>query len=84
VTEGGATATYAVVLNSQPTADVTIAVATDRQTTVSPTSLTFTTANWNVPQTVTVTAVDDAVVEGVHTSTISHRTTSGDTKYNDH
>ena len=32
--------------------------------TVGPASLVFTTANWNVAQTVTVTGVDDAVVDG--------------------
>jgi hypothetical protein len=39
-------------------------------------------ANWNIPQTVTVTAVDDAVVEGAHTSTISHSAVSADGNYN--
>jgi len=32
--------------------------------TVSPASLTFTAANWNTPQTVTVTGVDDPQVDG--------------------
>src|SRR5262249_20131064 len=32
--------------------------------TVSPTSVTFTASNWNVPRTVTVTGVDDLVVDG--------------------
>ncbi|MFB2894585.1 ExeM/NucH family extracellular endonuclease [Aerosakkonemataceae cyanobacterium BLCC-F50] len=82
VTEGGATDTYSVVLNTQPTADVTIAINSGNQTTTNPTNLTFNTANWNVAQTVTVTAVDDAVVEGNHTGTITHTATSNDTKYN--
>ena len=65
-TEAGGTATFTVVLNTQPTADVTIALSSSDTTegTVSPASLTFTTANWNVAQTVTVTGVDDAVVDG--------------------
>ena len=55
-----------MVLNTQPTADVTIALSSSDTTegTVGPASLTFTTANWNVAQTVTVTGVDDAVVDG--------------------
>jgi hypothetical protein len=55
-----------VVLTSQPTADVTIALTSSDTTegTVSPASLTFTTANWQRPQTVTVTGVDDAQVDG--------------------
>ena len=38
--------------------------ATRRKARSAPASLTFTTANWNVAQTVTVTGVDDAVVDG--------------------
>ena len=65
-TEAGGTATFTVVLNSQPTADVTIALSSSDLTegTVGPASLTFTSANWNVAQTVTVTGVDDAVADG--------------------
>src|SRR6516165_10398500 len=65
-TEAAGTASFTVVLNSQPTADVTIPVASTDLTegTVSASSLTFTPANWNVAQTVTVTGVDDAVQDG--------------------
>ena len=60
------------MLNTQPTADVTIALSSSNPTegTVVPASLTFTTANWNVAQTVTVTGVDDAVVDGTIAYTI--------------
>jgi len=73
---------YKVRLNSQPTANVTVAITPGSQVTVSQPALTFTPVNWNVAQTVTVTAVDDAVVEGNHVSPISHATTSTDTLYN--
>ena len=65
-TEAGGTATFTVVLNSQPTADVTIGLSSSDTTegTVAPASLTFTAANWNVAQTVTVTGVDDALDDG--------------------
>ena len=65
-TEAGGTATFTVVLNSQPTADVTIALSSNDLTegTVAPASLTFTAANWNITQTVTVTGVDDAIADG--------------------
>ena len=55
-----------VVLNTQPTANVTIALSSSdpAEGTVIPASLVFTSANWNVAQTVTVTGVDDAVVDG--------------------
>ena len=82
ISEGGATDSYTIVLNSQPTNDVTININPDSQSTSSATSLTFTSANWNTPQTVTVTPVDDNLVEGNHTSTISYAATSSDTNYN--
>ncbi|MCB9457393.1 MAG: hypothetical protein H6671_15515 [Anaerolineaceae bacterium] len=82
IAEGGATDTYTVVLDSQPIADVTINVTPDAQCTVSNPTLTFTTANWNVAQTITVTAVDDAVAEGAHNCAITHTATSADLGYN--
>ena len=69
-------------LNTQPTANVTVAITPGTQVTVSLPALTFTPANWNVAQTVTVKAVDDGVVEGNHPGPISHATTSTDTLYN--
>lgn len=78
VIEGGATDSYTVVLTSQPTADVTITVTGDVDASVSPTTLTFTTSNWNTAQTVTVTGVDDRNVEGAHASTIFHSISGGD------
>ena len=55
------TGTYTVVLNTQPTGEVTITPTSGKPAaaTVS-TAMTFTTANWNIPQTVTVTGVADA------------------------
>jgi hypothetical protein len=45
---------------------VTIAISSSDTTegSVSPASLTFTAANWNTPQTVTVTGVDDTIYDG--------------------
>jgi len=65
-TEVGGTATFTVVLNNAPTANVTVPLSSSDTTegTVSPTSLVFTTANWNVPQTVTVTGVNDTIDDG--------------------
>jgi hypothetical protein len=64
--ESGGTATFTVVLNSQPTGSVTIPISSDdtSEGTVSPSSLTFTSGNWNVPQTVTVTGVNDGSNDG--------------------
>ena len=73
VTEGGATDTYTVVLDTAPTGDVTIAVTeTSDDISLSATTLTFGTANWSTAQIVTVTAVDDSIAEGDETVTITH------------
>lgn len=64
--EAGGTATFTVVLNSQPTADVSLALAGSDATegSVAPATLIFTTANWNQPRTVTATGVDDLQFDG--------------------
>ena len=65
-TEAGGTATFTVVLNSQPTSDLVFPLSSDNvaEGTINPTSLTFQPANWNVAQTVTVTGVDEKVSDG--------------------
>jgi trimeric autotransporter adhesin len=64
--EGQSNACFSVVLATAPTADVTIALSVDDSTELSlgVSSLVFTSANWNVAQTVTVTGVDDTLVDG--------------------
>ena len=44
--------------------------------------LTFTASNWNIPQTVTLSAVDDSVPQGTHTGLVTHTVTSADPNYN--
>src|SRR5205823_1959026 len=65
-TEAGGTANFNVHLNSQPLADVTIPIssANTAEGTVSTGSLTFSSANWNVAQAVTVTGINDFVDDG--------------------
>ena len=65
-TEAGASNTFSVVLDAQPTANVTVTITGLDATegTLSTTTLTFTPANWNTPQTVTVTGVDDPQIDG--------------------
>ncbi|WP_414521180.1 ExeM/NucH family extracellular endonuclease, partial [Umezakia ovalisporum] len=82
ITEGSQTDTYTLVLNTQPTDNVTVTIDTDSQSTTTPASLVFTPLNWNIPQEVTVIAVDDGVLEGTHSTTISHTVTSNDVTYN--
>jgi hypothetical protein len=81
VTEGGATDEYRVVLNGEPQEPVTIDITVDSQLTVSSNQLVFDLQNWNIPQTVVVSAVDDAVIEGPHTGRITHTSTSNDPAY---
>ncbi|MDQ3365861.1 MAG: hypothetical protein M3680_10580 [Myxococcota bacterium] len=66
VSELGDTAQFTIVLNSEPTANVTIPLASSDlgEGTVAPASVTFTTANWNIAQVVTITGVDDATSDG--------------------
>ncbi|MFC1643293.1 hypothetical protein ACFL5O_11525, partial [Myxococcota bacterium] len=63
---GTPTATFTVVLATTPTADVTLTLESsdDTEGTASPATLTFTPVNWNAPQTVAVTGVDDDVKDG--------------------
>ncbi|MBE9080135.1 PQQ-dependent sugar dehydrogenase, partial [Romeria aff. gracilis LEGE 07310] len=81
VTEGSNSDSYVLLLNSQPASDVTINIQSGTQLTTDKTSLVFTSANWNVPQTVAVSAVDDSTKEGFQTSTISHSVDTIDTNY---
>jgi hypothetical protein len=82
IVEGSGDDTYNIALTSEPTAAVTITVSPDSQSTVNPGTLTFDPGSGRTAQTVTVTAVDDIVVEGNHTSTISHSAVSADQAYN--
>jgi Domain of unknown function (DUF4347)/Cadherin-like/Right handed beta helix region/Cadherin domain/SdrD B-like domain len=64
--EAGGTASFTVVLNAPPTADVTISVVSDTtlEGIVSTSLLTFTSINWNIPKVVTVTGVNEELVDG--------------------
>jgi hypothetical protein len=79
--------TFSVVLNTKPAANVTISPITSgdlTEVTVSPASITFDTGNWNIPQFVTVTGVDDGVLyDDYQVATVSLGTAaSADTNYN--
>ena len=80
----GATQTYTVVLTSQPTGDVTVTLEGSAGTDLSldTADLTFTDRNWDVPQSVALTAAedDDAVDEPL--VTITHTVVSAaDSRY---
>ncbi len=86
VVEDAGTAYYTVVLDSQPTADVTVTLGvtegegTGAVTLASSAPLTFTTGNWATVKTVTLTIGDDDIdnPNDRRTATISHTTAGGD------
>ena len=81
IDEGGS-GTYTVVLDSEPTADVTVAVAGHSGTDISLTgdtlannALTFTASNWDTAQPVTVTAASDNDAASDAAVTLTHTVT---------
>jgi len=82
-TENGGTDTFTVVLDSEPIAGVIIVPSSLNTTegTVSPSSLTFTTSDWSVPQIVTVIGVDDPFDDSDQLYSIQMQTSSADTNY---
>ena len=76
----GETGEYTVVLTSEPTADVTVAIGapTNTDITVDRTSLTFTSSSWSSPQRVEVSGSEDTD-DADDTGTITHTVrSSGD------
>ena len=80
-------ATYAVVLDSEPTDDVAINIGVPEGApfTVGDTRLDFTPSNWSTAQTVTVTAVDDGIPNtgDARSARITHTVVPGDSDYGD-
>ena len=73
-----ATGTYTVVLDTQPSGDVMVAITSNNaDVTVMPESLIFTTSDWNQPQTVAVTAAGDADATD-DTATLTHKASGSD------
>ena len=86
VSETGTSDTFSVVLDTEPTANITIAL-TDNDTdnselTHNPASLIFSTGNWSVAQTVTVVGIDDSPTLDGDQYTALTLTASGDSQYN--
>jgi hypothetical protein len=81
VAESGTSDSFTVALNSAPTATVTISIA-GNNIDLSADTLTFTPANWQIPQTVRLSAVNDSTVEGTETSSLTLTASSTDAAYN--
>ncbi|MBT4514201.1 MAG: hypothetical protein HOC77_03795, partial [Chloroflexi bacterium] len=85
VSEDGTTADYNVCLatSSAPGSVVNVFATPDSQVTTTPGLLTFDPASdWNTVKTVTVSALDDLLLEGPHTGDVTHATTSSDPTFN--
>ncbi|MCY3775115.1 MAG: hypothetical protein OXH11_03960, partial [Candidatus Aminicenantes bacterium] len=75
----GATGSYTVKLDSEPTATVTVTVqGQSGDVTVNPSRLFFTTSNWNIPQEVEVKADEDGDAETDPVVTLTHAASGGD------
>ena len=86
-TEAGGTATFTIVLKTNPGLLNTVSVGLSSNNvgegTVSPASVSFNSLNWNTPQTVTVTGVNDAVADGnVAYKIVTAPAVSGSGSYN--
>ncbi|MEZ6062667.1 MAG: CARDB domain-containing protein [Planctomycetaceae bacterium] len=81
VRETGTSRTFDVTLRSEPVGTVVLTVtSTDPGEAVADvTQLTFDSTNWNVPQTVTITGVDDAESDGAQVSEIQVTVDTGAT-----
>ena len=73
VSETGTADTFTVVLDAEPSSNVVITVTSGDtgEATVDKSSLTFTTGDWDTPQTVTVTGVSDGIVDWTQTFNIT-------------
>lgn len=83
VSEGQPGVEVTFTLAAAPTADVTLSfnASPTGQVSISPPSLTFTAADWQQPQSVLVTAVDDTLFEPEMAVTVQTLFTSADTRY---
>ena len=78
VPEGGSE-TYTVVLDTEPTASVTVDIGgASGDVSANPTSLTFTALNWSTAQAVTVSAAEDEDAVADPAVTLTHTASGGD------
>ncbi len=86
VSESGNTDSYEVVLDTEPSAGVSVHIAdavSPALVTVEPNELQFTSQDWSVPKTVIVSSVDDSQSDGkaVHLTSLLHTVASADARY---
>ena len=81
--EGGGSDSFQVALKSAPVMDVVVSLSSSDtgEGEVTPATLTFTPADWNSAQTVTVTGVEDSLDDGSQSFHIDFSLSSGDSQY---
>ncbi|WP_353569794.1 hypothetical protein [Candidatus Albibeggiatoa sp. nov. BB20] len=82
VTEGGTSDHYSIVLTTKPSQNVTINFAIDEQISVYPTTVIFNRLNWDDPQKIRISAVNDKAIESDYIAKIIHSITTEDLIYN--
>lgn len=82
-TEGGANGILNLSLKSKPKGNVTFNIMNPSPSdfSFSITSLTFTPSNWNLPQSITITAIDDTLTEYTENFNIEISSSSSDKDY---
>lgn len=83
--ETGTSVNFEVTLNTEPSDKVTIALNSSdlSEGEINKETLTFTTTNWNIAQSVTIMGIDDHLGDGNQSYKIEiHPATSADTSYN--
>jgi len=73
VSESGTTADFSVALDAQPTSVVVLTITSGDpgEVRVSPSELAFTPSSWSAPRMVTVTGVDDPLVDGLQVTSVT-------------
>jgi hypothetical protein len=80
VIEGESTS-YDIVLDAPPSADVVINLTSSNPDVTSPAPVTFTPSDWDTPQTIILTTLDNLLIDGTRITTITHDITSTDSAY---
>ena len=83
LSEGGNAKSVSVCLgHTAPTADVSLTqTGGAAQASISPTTVDFSLADWMLPRSIAVSAVDDPLAEGPHNSILAFQTASADPGY---
>lgn len=87
VTENGQTDTFTIELDKAPSSDVTVTIVPGSEVSVSPVTVCFTNSSttgcnpWDIPKEITLTAVDDIIVQGTRTASVGFNVSSSDTDY---